>query len=360
MLRRTSLLAAPVVIACLLLLSCGGGGGDRSPPPAVDTPIPGTSQPPSSTDQPVTPSFQVDATARFNQPTDIAIDSDGNFYVVDSGNQLIRRISSTGEVSKLSGTYPANSDVAVDPNDNLIVLSGTDIFRVTPGGSATLVKTYEQMPGSYHPINVAVDAWGRIYVLMRYRQIFRVERINLDNTTTSVYYVQTFGEVTGMAADAMGNIALIHISPTGEASVEYVPLSAQTDLDVHSPEITSWPVDGAYASGGAIAFDDSGSPYIAGADRTLNEATGGFSYSSLRLGRISSNGSTVELFSGFPEDDGTPRIVPEGTYTRIGLTTGPNGDLYLTDPFDHAIYRIGPTGQETLIAGRPGNSGSSD
>jgi PKD repeat protein len=45
----------------------------------------------------------VSTAARFNKPTDIAIDKDGNFYVTDYDNMTIRKISSTGRVTTLAG-----------------------------------------------------------------------------------------------------------------------------------------------------------------------------------------------------------------------------------------------------------------
>jgi streptogramin lyase len=44
-----------------------------------------------------------------------------------------------------------------------------------------------------------------------------------------------------------------------------------------------------------------------------------------------------------------------------GLAVADNGDIFVSDPNQHAIYRIDPsTGQSTLIAGKPGESGNAD
>jgi DNA-binding beta-propeller fold protein YncE len=42
--------------------------------------------------------------AKFFAPNDVAVDTLGNCYVVDSGNHLIRKITSSGLVSTLAGT----------------------------------------------------------------------------------------------------------------------------------------------------------------------------------------------------------------------------------------------------------------
>jgi mucin-19 len=44
------------------------------------------------------------ATARFNRPSDIALDPDGNAYVLDAGNKTIRKIDTFGNVTLLAGS----------------------------------------------------------------------------------------------------------------------------------------------------------------------------------------------------------------------------------------------------------------
>ncbi len=76
------------------------------------------------------------ATATFRLPAGIAIDADGNLYVTDIGNFLVRRISRTGVVSTLAG-------------------------RVNVAGSAIGVgsnATFTQ------PVGLTIDATGNLYV----------------------------------------------------------------------------------------------------------------------------------------------------------------------------------------------------
>jgi len=49
------------------------------------------------------------ATATFNQPTGIAVDSDGNVYVSDYSSNIIRKISSSGLVTTIAGSGTAGS-----------------------------------------------------------------------------------------------------------------------------------------------------------------------------------------------------------------------------------------------------------
>ncbi|RMF82374.1 MAG: hypothetical protein D6737_02095 [Chloroflexi bacterium] len=83
--------------------------------------------------------------ARFNGPSDIAIDSQGNFYIADLGNHSIRIITPDGHVNTAAGNgesgygdgegadaqfmYP--QAVAIDANDTIYVAdSGNNVIRV--------------------------------------------------------------------------------------------------------------------------------------------------------------------------------------------------------------------------------------
>ena len=73
--------------------------------------------------------------ASFNSPKGVAVDASGNVYVADTGNNLIRQISLSGEVTTVAGSGSAGSN-----NGNVAV------------------ATFNQ------PVSVAVDASGILYV----------------------------------------------------------------------------------------------------------------------------------------------------------------------------------------------------
>jgi len=130
--------------------------------------------------------------AQFNYPTGLALDSSGNVYVADQRNNLIRKISTNGQVSTIAGGsqgfldaagrsaqfhYPTG--LAVDSSGNIYVADqfNNRIRKIAPaeGESDRVVSTIAgSTQGSddgagtaakfYHPTGVALDSSGNIYV----------------------------------------------------------------------------------------------------------------------------------------------------------------------------------------------------
>jgi secreted PhoX family phosphatase len=80
--------------------------------------------------------------ARFDFPDGVAVDSAGNVYVADSGNDTIRKITASGIVSTLAGL--AGSSGSADGTGNAARFS--------------------------LPTGVAVDSAGNVYVRRRWQQ----------------------------------------------------------------------------------------------------------------------------------------------------------------------------------------------
>ena len=131
------------------------------------------------------------ADAHFRYPQGVAVDGDGNVYVVDTENHTIRKVTPAGVVTTLAGTagssgsadgagaaarffYPGG--VAVDGEGNVYVADNENhtVRKVTPAGVVTTLAGTARSSGSAdgtgaaarfnNPQGVAVDGDGNLYV----------------------------------------------------------------------------------------------------------------------------------------------------------------------------------------------------
>jgi len=219
------------------------------------------------------------AAASFTGIEGMTIDANGNLYVVDAGNSLIRKVTPLGVVTTLAGNrYSSSTDgvgtsasfsmpwgIVIDASGNLYVTDvGTSrIRKITPAG---VVSTLTTTGLSFGVKGITIDKTGNLYVSdQTSNQIIKITTAGIasafaQNTSSPTV---TFDSPTGLAIDANGNIfaanqfngTISKITPAGVASV-FAGLSATLGF-------TDGPV--AVATFGAplyIAFDASGNMYI--------------------------------------------------------------------------------------------------
>jgi hypothetical protein len=121
--------------------------------------------------------------ARFRDPSCIAVDSAGQVYVADTGNRVIRAITSAGMVITLDGAAASPRPVvgignkalfsnvqsmALDGSGNIYVLDGDVICKIPLTGAVSTLPNSVLTDGHghvIHPTSMAVDHVGKLYLV---------------------------------------------------------------------------------------------------------------------------------------------------------------------------------------------------
>ena len=239
--------------------------------------------------------------ARFNEPSGVAVDSAGSLYIADAGNCTIRKVTATGVVTTLAGVAgSAGSEdgtgraarfndpcgVAVDSRGILIVAdSGNDVVRkVTSAGKVTTVAGLAGSAGNadgtgsgarfYGPSGVAIDKAGNAYVADRHN--FTIRKVTPAGVVTTVAGLAVnagsadgagsearFNDPMGVAVDAAGSI---YVTDTGSSTIRRVAAGIVRTLAGMTRGVGSADGTGSAArfnSPAGIAVDSKGNLYVA-------------------------------------------------------------------------------------------------
>jgi streptogramin lyase len=327
--------------------------------------------------------------ARFNLPRRPALDSAGNLYVADTGNNVIRKITPAGVVTTLAGTWYAGSKgdsdgkgmaarfnepqgVAVDGSGNLYVADtfNGSVRKITPDGTVATLAGSPAGNGSsdgqgsaalfFGLLGVAADSAGNVYVADAYNSTIRSitpngtvttlagmaqARGSTDGTGSDAYFFKP----TSVAYDGSGNL---YVADTANNTIRKVTLGGVVTTLAGtagtSGYIDAIGTDARFSSPAGVAADSSGNVYVADTgNNTIRKVTAAGAVTTLAGSQLN-NGSR----------DGTGRAALFATPTGIAVDI--SGNVYVADVNNDTIRKVTPAGVVTTIGGAAGIIGSTD
>jgi len=144
------------------------------------------------------------STISLNAPTFVIFDKAGNQYVSDSGNNCVRRIDLTGNITTVAGLTTTNASDTCDTSSNL---------NPTPA------------QGLAHPTGLAIDPTGRLYIADSLHHCVRSLAPSATGTAALTTVAGTCGSASsasitpnpqGLALDFSGNLYVVVQNPTSD------------------------------------------------------------------------------------------------------------------------------------------------
>lgn len=318
--------------------------------------------------------------ARFFVPSGVAVDGTGSVYVADSGNHLIRTIALGGAVTTLTGHALAeatgNADgtgpaarftnphgIVADANGNLYI-ADTDnhiIRKVTPTGVVTTVAglagVADVTDGNAtdarfnSPSGIALDQAGNIYVSDTGNHTIRkitpagvvstlAGTAGTSGTTDGTGSAALFNGPRGLVSDASGNLlvadtdnaTLRKITPAGVVTTFAGVTGNHSSLDGTG---TSSTFNHPYG----LSVDASGIYYVAD--------TGGYTIRKMTSAGVVTTLAGTASTAGYIDDAGTRARF----FYPVGTAVDPAGNVYVADWGNSTIRKITSDGVVATVVG---------
>lgn len=321
--------------------------------------------------------------AEFDQPSSAVVDTSGNIYVTDSGNDLIRKITPAGVVttiagepgndSSLDGTngnahFAAPNGIAIDSVTNLYVTDGDNTIRkMRAEGTNWIVTTIAGQANNYGsadglgtnalfsgPAGITVDTNGNLYIADSFNKTIRkLTSLGTNWQSSTVAGLPgaqgladgtnsgaRFGSPVGMAVDTNDDV---FVTDVNNNNIREVAISGTNDVVTTFAGIGPGSADGPgpaarFWSPTGVAVDSSGNIFVADL------------YNSV-VRRIAANGevSTIAGLAGSSgNSDGTNSNARFYDPLNVALDNG--GNVYVTDIFNNTIRKITLIGTNWVVS----------
>jgi sugar lactone lactonase YvrE len=269
-------------------------------------------------------------------PSATVFDAAGNLYFVETGNHVVRKVTSAGVITTVAG-----NGVQGFSGDN---------------GPATAAQLDS-------PAGLALDSSGDLFIADSHNH--RIREVSSATGTIATIagtgapgfsgdggpaIAATLDLPTALAFDSSGNL---YLADSNNHRVRRIAATTGAITTVAGNGVEAFAGDGGLAtvasidSPNGLALDSSGNLYIAdthnGRVREVAASTG-------HISTVAGAGVVAGNVQSFGGDNGPATAA--GLALPRGLTMDSAGNLYFADSANHRIRRISPTGTITTVAGQ--------
>ena len=302
--------------------------------------------------------------ANLSHPQGVAVDSLGNLFIADSGNNRIRKVDTNGYITTVVGRNLNDGDqatnaglnspyaTAFDASGNFYIAEfyGHRIRKADTNGVITTVagNGYPAFSGDggaatnaslHRPGGVAVDASGNLFIADGFNR--RVREVDTNGNISTVAGTGSWGGgsfYSGAATNArLGRLFGVSVDAFGNLFV----------LDFDSKGIEEVATNGSITTFGATSSFDSAMAPFTGASVFVadNSANRIFKYPGSHLVAGQSGGSN----NGFTGDGGlaTSALLSH----PLGVTADAAGNFFIADTSNYRIRKVDTNGIINTIAG---------
>ena len=253
-------------------------------------------------------------------PPDVAIDGAGNLYIVDRGNNRIRKVDTSGTISTFAGN--GTMDFAGD------------------GGPATSAALFL-------PVAIALDGVGTVYIADGPNGLRKVDKNGIINSVAVISsFLSRIASPGGMTVDSAGNLIVSDLNGSAIYKLDKAGV-----LTIVAGGTLGFSGDGGPATKASLNFpsgvavDSAGNIYFA--DKGNN-----------RVRKVDAKGIITTFAgtgtAGYSGDGGPATSAKLGlnlTAAFQGVAVDSAGNVYIADPKNNRIRMVNPAGIISTFAG---------
>jgi YD repeat-containing protein len=287
---------------------------------------------------------------QFSQPIALALDAAGNVWVLDASTNRVQKFNAKGEFlakfgsfGKAAGQFFTPSDIAIDAKGNIWVSQGFQgkVQKFSPSGEYLgLLAPYGTAAGQISdPTGVAVAPKGNVWVVDRSTN--RVEVFGESGT-----FIRQFGSAgsgdgqfsspLAIDADSGGHVWVLD----GGNRVEEFTEEGKFLAKFGAKETGAGQLTLSYQAG--LATDGEGHLWITDTDNN-------------RVQRWVDEGALVRLHSELDSTFGTSGTADSQFNHPADVTVDPEGNVWVVDRGNNRVEKFGPGGEFLLKLGASGS-----